>query len=69
MIEETMITAIADKKNKRNEIALLYANLITETRNDPMRDVSKINQAIIDRWSPAGLQYIMEKAWKIIEAA
>ncbi|GAF86123.1 unnamed protein product, partial [marine sediment metagenome] len=28
----------------------------------------KLNRIIINRWSPGGLNYILEKAWKILEA-
>jgi len=27
----------------------------------------KVNQAILDRWSPAALTYIKDKAWKFAE--
>lgn len=70
--EETKIlTAIADKKNHRKEIAGIYAHLIQlDLSSKPVSrhhfDWGKINHAIIDRWSHAALIYIKERAWKIV---
>jgi hypothetical protein len=48
----------------RNEAAEEYADLIC--RNGPQWSGYKpFNEAILRRWSMAGLRYIKERAWKI----
>lgn len=48
----------------RNEVANEYASLMRH--NGPSWDGYKpINEAILRRWSMAGLHYIKERAWKI----
>ena len=48
----------------RDEVAGAYAVLLGEF---PVEWVGwrELNEAILRRWSPAGLRYIKEKAWKI----
>lgn len=48
----------------RNEVAEEYAVLVR--RNGMQWDgYAKINQAIVRRWSMAGLKYVKDRAWKI----
>lgn len=53
--------ALADPQMKRNDIAILYRDLLQQ----PGIDWRAINAAIIERWSKAGLIYIKERAWKL----
>jgi hypothetical protein len=46
----------------RNECAKHYAKLLT---GGYYQSVKGLNQAIIDRWSVAGLNYIKTRAWKL----
>jgi hypothetical protein len=52
----------------RNEVADAYADLLSAYGAD-WRGWSPINEAILRRWSPYGLRYIKEKAWKIVALA
>ncbi len=48
----------------RNEVAEEYARWLRAYGKDWTQSV-KFNEAILRRWSPAGLRYIKERAWKI----
>lgn len=61
---EQLLVAIADKRMFRDDIALDYALCL----NDPEVDWRRVNEAILDRWSMAGLRYIKARAWKIVGA-
>lgn len=51
----------------RNEMAEEYATLlITAPANSEGWPL--LNEAIIRRWSPSGLEYIKRQAWKIAQA-
>lgn len=45
----------------RDMVAKTYSYLLRGNEFD----VRKVNLAIIERWSPAALRYIKEKAWKL----
>ena len=62
--EETILREIADKVVKRDSVALTYAFCISSLDNTKF---SEMNRAIIARWGMSGLDYIKEKAWKIVE--
>ena len=62
--ERIILQEIEDKRIYRNSISLTYAFAL---RADENIDWTKINQAILKRWSMAGLKYIKERAWKIFE--
>ena len=47
-----------------NEVAEEYASWLRAYGAD-WQQASKFNEAILRRWSPAGLRYIKERAWKI----
>ena len=64
-LEEAILKNIRLKHNKRNQIALLYAQLIDTQLKET--NWEKVNQAIMDRWSEAGLAYIKNRAWKLLE--
>jgi hypothetical protein len=59
--EGTLLSEIADKRMKRADIASSYALAMST----PDVDWRKINHAIMDRWSLAGLKWIKERAWKL----
>ena len=46
----------------RDMVAQTYSYIIRSGQTN----VREVNLAIIERWSPAGLRYIKEKAWKIV---
>ena len=63
--EDIILIDIADIKNTvRDDIALTYACCLTSNEGT---DFSKINKAIVARWSRNALTYIKEKAWKLVE--
>jgi hypothetical protein len=64
--EGCMLREIADTRMKRDDVALTYAFGLRDTPDEI--DWSKVNHAIIDRWSMAALKYIKERAWKLVEA-
>ena len=60
----TLLMEISLPEMKRQDIARTYALALRTSRNT---DWSKVNRAIIDRWSFSGLEYIKTRAWKIVE--
>lgn len=51
----------------RDQVVPYYVNLILEGNNSGIdRNVSEFNQKIISRWSIAALEYIKNKAWKLV---
>lgn len=61
--EGTLLREIADPRMKRNDVALTYAFAIRQMDRDKI-DFAKVNRAIMDRWSLAGLTYIKKRAWE-----
>lgn len=50
---------------KRNSIAITYRLAMEAEREGREKiDWSKVNAAIIERWSKSGLQYIKNRAWR-----
>ena len=62
--EDVILQEIADKKFDRDNVAITYAFCIDSSEKS---DFSKINRAIVDRWSRSALQYIKKEAWKLKE--
>lgn len=60
MITEEFLTAIRNKKMKRKDISKLYRKAII-TGHKP--DYKIVNEAICERWSFSGLEYIKNLAW------
>ena len=63
------IFTVIEQAKRREDVVAAYADEIREWHTYPWalqgpwwRDV---NQAIIDKWSVAGLQYIKDRAWKL----
>jgi hypothetical protein len=57
----TLMTEISLPEMKQTDVALTYAMAL---RSSDKTDWSKVNQAIIARWSVAGLERIKKLAWK-----
>jgi hypothetical protein len=67
-VEEALLRDIPDPAFKRNAIALTYAfGLRNEFSGSEVIDWKRVNAAILERWSMAGLTYIKERAWKLYE--
>ena len=62
--ERHLLNDIADRRLTRDNIAITYAMALG---SDEAINWGKVNQAILDRWSPAALTYIKDKAWKFAE--
>ena len=60
--ERVLLAEIADKRMKRNDVAMTYAMALG---SDEEIDWAKVNRAIIDRWSTSALVYIKDRAWKL----
>lgn len=63
-VEEVVLQEIADKRMNRNTVALTLAFGLRQ--NDDL-DWKKINQAILKRWSKSGREYILKRAWGLVE--
>lgn len=63
-VEDTLLREIPDTRIKRNDVALTYAFGL---RGSEDVDWKRVNAAILERWSMAGLVYIKERAWKLYE--
>jgi hypothetical protein len=60
--EGQLMEEIADRHMGRRQVALTYGLAL---RGDVNRvDWPKVNRAIVDRWSMAGLKWIKDFAWK-----
>lgn len=64
--EGTLLSEIADKRMKREDVALSYA-LALRAGGD--LDWPAINRAIVDRWSISALKWIKEYAWRKVRSA
>jgi hypothetical protein len=60
-VEHQLLSEIADKRMKRIDVALTYVFGLKQPGDV---NWSKVNHAIIDRWSVSGLQWIKAEAWK-----
>lgn len=63
--EMVLLQEIGEPKCKQKDIAMTYAMAICSSDKP---DWSKVNNAIIARWSKSGLARIKKAAWKLIEA-
>jgi hypothetical protein len=59
-----LLTEIACKEAKRNDIAKTYRMALASSWPT---DWKTVNQAIMDRWSFSGLEYIKNRAWNQVE--
>jgi hypothetical protein len=58
-----LLREIADPAMKRDDIAITYAFAL---RQQDEVDFALVNQAIMERWSLAALDYIKRKAWGLV---
>ena len=58
----TLLREVAMKEITRNSLALTYAMAL---HSDNPTDWGKVNEAILNRWSFSGLEYIKTRAWKL----
>lgn len=65
IIDELCFEVLDHRIKNRMECASQYAVLIRIANIDGDLDVSKLNDAIIIRWSRSGLNFIKNAAWKI----
>jgi hypothetical protein len=56
------LNEIADKAFNRQQVADTYAILLQ--KGAATDDIRRINEAILNRWSPSGLRWIKEQSWK-----
>jgi hypothetical protein len=64
--EAVLLQEIANKRFKRNDIALTY---YLAMRSGERVDWATVNRAIMDRWSESALRYIKTRAWKLRDEA
>lgn len=63
--EELIFRVISHPRATRDAVAGTYAILLLEMRDRRAEyDWPKINAAILEKWSPSGLEYIKRSAWK-----
>lgn len=63
--EMVLLQEIAEPKITQKSLAMTYAMAICSS-DQP--DWSKVNNAIIARWSRSGLERVKKAAWKLIES-
>lgn len=64
--EGTLLREIADPQLTRDDVAMSYAMAM---RGTEQVDWPKVNRAILERWSMAGLKYVKTEAWKLVQPA
>ena len=62
MCERQLLEEIAYSKSTRLDIAKTYALTLKSSERDSV-NWSKVNVAIISRWSPSALRWIKNRAW------
>ena len=66
--EDTLLNELAGGRAvTRRMVALTYAFAACSSERNTI-DWSRVNKAIIDRWSPHALEWIKREAWKLIDA-
>jgi hypothetical protein len=51
---------------RRIDVVPYYVTLIKGEADPSSTEVVRINSLIMEKWSPAALLYIKEKAWKVV---
>jgi hypothetical protein len=59
---------LIEQAKRRDDVVIPYAEAIIEGSWTP-DETHRMNQAIIDKWSRAGLRYVKDEAWKRISEA
>ena len=65
-IMTTLLRHIGDQRIHQSEVADAYAMALVSSE---ATDWPKVNRAIIDRWSLAGLKRVKRLAWKVTPAS
>lgn len=53
-------------KMTRDEVVPHYRSLLAQNKENPFSDeVVRVNQLILTKWKPSGLEYIKNKAWML----
>lgn len=60
-----VIFTVIELARRREDVVPDYAELLLDRTLGIEIDWPEVNQAIIDKWSPAGLRYIKERAYKL----
>lgn len=60
--EQALLDEINHPQTRRNDVAKTYSMALRSSEAGTM-DWSKVNKAIIDRWSKHALQWIKTRAW------
>lgn len=50
----------------RNDLVPMYAGMITFGAPDNF--IVLFNKAILSKWKPSGLEYIKDRAWKLVDS-
>jgi hypothetical protein len=61
--ENTLMREIEDRRMKQRDVAITYGLTLRSSERARV-DWYRVNTAIIERWSPAGLENIKRLAWK-----
>lgn len=64
--EEIILQEIADKHSTRDDVALTYA-FCRDAKESQNVNFRTINEAIVERWSISALEYIKDKAAKLMD--
>lgn len=64
--EETILQEIDDKHSTRDDVALTYA-FCRDAKKTQDVNFRTINEAIVKRWSLSALEYIKDKAAKLMD--
>lgn len=65
MTPNAIIQMIIDKDTKRADVARVYEEMLDGV--PPFHELSRVNAAIIDRWSVSALKWIKARAWDIVQ--
>ena len=61
--EDALLREIAEPELHRKDVALTYAFAVRSSENATI-NWSKVNGAIIERWSMSALEWIKREAWR-----
>lgn len=64
-VMEVLLQEISDRHITRDGVAITYATAIAQGIREGFGEA---NAAIIARWSEAGLHYIKNTAWRLVES-
>ncbi len=65
--DDLRIDIFERRVKNREECAVRYAEIIRIANHEGDLDVSRLNDAIILRWSRSALDFIKNRAWQIVD--